>query len=105
MHEAPAYGRDSWVYSSEASACSLIQFYRAAEGECAVTPPWCADGDTPSPGIPQLVGECAGSARFSIFTMGWSVQVRSGAAMGRSELRLQREIFWSGAPVQPRPNP
>jgi len=102
-HTSKDYGVDDWLYSSDKiSACGVLRYYLANNGDCQIAPLSCntdlsiapAESSTNS----QNVARCSGTQNFSIFALRWDVNIATGSAPGQlSQFRLNREIFWTGA--------
>ncbi len=103
-HASKDYGTDDWLYSSDKlSACDVVRYYEAKDGQCRVAPLACAeDGSTHtssgSNAKGQNVARCTANQNFSIFALRWEVVIATGStAEETSQFRLNREIFWTGA--------
>ncbi len=97
-HQSSEHGMDDWVYNANLSACGIIAFYQSIGADCDVPPESCQNDTRP------LEATCTGASNFSIFAMRWEVTIRPGEGMEHTDLRLAREVFWTGA-VPPREFP
>jgi hypothetical protein len=98
-HQSGEHGLDNWVYDAGQTPCNAVAFYESVGGSCEITPGYCQDTSTA-----VQVATCSGEIRFSIFAMRWDVIISPVADPEHSELRLSREVFWTGA-VPPRDFP
>lgn len=104
--DSTAYGFDTVVYASPEDACRTTRFYLSQGASCSVAPQMCDSGFAPQGLTPATqIARCTADVPFSIFTMRYTVEIIAG--YGRqtpdqpSRLRMEREIFWSGAPRRP----
>jgi hypothetical protein len=104
-HESTSYGVDSWLYSSDEDACTVLEYYQTQAAECTVSPFGCGSDmvlKTTRPG--EHVALCSGEKNFSIFLMTWDVNIAIGdGTTAQTEFRLNRKVYWSGN--SPRPTP
>lgn len=103
-HTTTDYGTDDWLYSSnKLSACDLVNYYASKDAQCRIVPLGCTSDDSNqiASGLNtkgQNVARCIGSQTFSIFALRWEVIIATGATSDElSQLRLTREIYWTGA--------
>lgn len=104
-HDSKDYGVDDWLYTSKQPPCEVVRFYQTQtkEAECRVAPVWCDSTNTTA--LPegsrtagQNVARCSGTQNFSIFALRWEVVIATGATEEqKTQFRLNREIFWTGA--------
>jgi hypothetical protein len=91
-HQSTEHGVDEWVYASDVVAPdAIIDYYEAAGADCETIPT-----------ANQQITTCSGEKTFSIFAMRWDAVISANAE--GSELRLSREVFWTGA-IPPRDFP
>jgi hypothetical protein len=106
-HENADYGFDTWLYGTDQDACEVVAFYATEGGRCLLSPGYCNTGtvievDTPG----QHVARCSGEQEFSIFAMRWNAIIATGDEFaGKTQFRLEREVFWSGSIPKPTPTP
>ncbi len=106
-HENDDYGFDSWLYGTDIEACEVVAFFESENGSCIRAPGRCnastiIDIDTPG----QHVARCSGEQEFSIFAMRWNAIIATGDEVsGKTQFRLEREIFWSGSIPKLTPTP
>lgn len=104
-HESTSYGVDSWLYSSDEDACTVLEFYQAQATKCTVSPFGCGADmvlENTHPG--EHVALCSGEKAFSIFLMTWDVNIATGdGTTTQTEFRLSRKVYWAGD--SPRPTP
>ena len=102
-HTSKDYGVDDWLYASDnISACGVLRYYLAHDGDCRIAPLACDTDLSTAPDKSstnsQNVARCSGTQNFSIFALRWDVIIATGSTPAHlSEFRLNREIFWTGA--------
>jgi hypothetical protein len=88
-----AYGVDEWRYSLSQSACEVAQFYSEQGAICIFT----YDCNNPaSISTTSEIARCEKTQPFSQFLMKWQVIVLSGLTSDETQIRLNREVIWSG---------
>jgi hypothetical protein len=104
-HQSSEHGLDDWVYESDLAAPNMIlDYYRGIGADCAAAPESSQDADDAPLAANQPFAACSGEMTFSIFAMRWDAAISAGANADGSQLRLSREVFWTGA-VPPRDFP
>ena len=100
-HENTAYGVDYWRYTSSEDGCVLVRYLEENGGVCQLAPAQCAapQGQQGMVAMDGIVARCEGRQDFSIFTLTWrGVVIRE--APGRTQLQLDREVYWIGTGPQ-----
>jgi hypothetical protein len=104
-HQSVEHGVDEWVYESDlATPIAILDFYRGIGADCAAAPQPSQDANGASVAASELIAMCSGEITFSIFAMRWDAAISAGVNADGSQLRLSREVFWTGA-VPPRDFP
>lgn len=105
-HTNVDYGVDEWLYTVNDAPCDVLRFYRDRADECRVVPLLC---DPTQPGsetvtaVNQHIARCEAQVQFSIFALRWEVVIGTGASADEPvQIKLDREVFWTGA-VPPQP--
>lgn len=104
-HTSPSYGVDDWLYGSPDDACRVARFYQSVGAQCTIAPQTCESGmftsEAPRPGT--SVARCVGDIEWSIFSQRYYVNIAGGYEESMpTRIRLEREIFWTGALPAPR---
>jgi hypothetical protein len=104
-HQAIEHGVDEWVYeSADSSPNAILDYYRGMGADCSTAREPLQDPDESSLVTKELFATCSGEMTFSIFAMRWDAAISAGANAVGSEVRVSREVFWTGA-VPPRDFP
>lgn len=100
-HESTAYGVDYWRYTSTEDGCVLARYLEENGGVCQLAPAQCAapQGQQGMVAMDGIVARCEGKQDFSIFTLTWRGVVIHEAP-GRTQLQLDREVYWIGTGPQ-----
>jgi hypothetical protein len=100
-HDSPAYGVDTWKYSTPDDACDLVKYFQENGGVCVYAPNQCGQFRESDPNFANgsiLVGRCSGEIPFSIFNeQWWSLITKSRT---EAYLETNREVFWIGTGPQ-----
>lgn len=94
-----AHGVDTWQYATAQDACSVMRFYESEGGTCNYAPDRCEGGfvDLSTVVAGDNVGQCEGTANFSIFALQWEAVIATGYSdENPTRFRLSREVFWTG---------
>lgn len=102
--DSSGYGADTILYAVPEDGCALVRYYQSQGATCSVAPAICDTGfvqmEQPRPAT--QVARCNADVPFSIFTMRYRAEIITGYGTQTeglpTRLRLEREIFWSGAP-------
>jgi hypothetical protein len=100
-HESPAYGVDTWKYSTPGDACTLVKYLQDNGGVCIYAPNQCGQYRESDPNFANgniVVGRCEGEIAFSIFNEQWWSLITKSRDTGY--LEMQREVFWIGTGPQ-----
>ena len=99
-HTSPSYGVDDWLYGSPDDACRVARYYQSMGAECTIAPQTCESGafESESPRAGINVARCVGDIHWSIFAQRYHVNIAGGYEETMpTRIRLEREIFWTGA--------